>query len=89
MLGANGILSHLYSISNINSCKRSAASDLGIHCLPWYHLWDVMPIYVRVNSSHGVGAAKYYAQIVLKKQAVQRFIISFICIILVLGGPFQ
>ena len=34
MLGMNSTLSHLYSISNINYCKRSAASDLGLQCLP-------------------------------------------------------
>ena len=44
MLVVNGKLSHLYLISNINSCKRTAASDLGIHCSPRSHLWDVMPI---------------------------------------------
>ena len=44
MLGVNGELFHLYSISNINSCKRSTASDLGIQYLPRSHLWDVMPI---------------------------------------------
>ena len=77
----NGILSHWYSISNINSCKRSAAFVLGIHCLPMSHLC-VMPIYIRVNTSHRGGGGRDYAQIGLKKQAVQRFINSFISIIL-------
>ena len=44
MLVVNSKLSHLYLISNINSCKRSASSDLGIHCSPRSYLWNVMRI---------------------------------------------
>ena len=31
---------HFYFIFDRNSCKRSAASDLGLHCFPMSQKWD-------------------------------------------------
>ena len=29
--------------------KKNAASDQGLHCLPWSHLWDARNIWVGIN----------------------------------------
>ena len=39
IIGVPGVYFHFYSISNRNSCKQTAASDLSVHCLPRFHLW--------------------------------------------------
>ena len=51
ILGVSGVLFHFYTISNRYSedpdqTPRSAASDLGLHCLPMYQKWDARLLWV-------------------------------------------
>ena len=54
VLGLSDALLHFYFILNRNSCKhtmktqapRSAAYDLGLHCLPMSQKWDARLIWV-------------------------------------------
>ena len=60
ILGVSGIRFHSYSISNTYSCysvansedfdkaPRSAAPDLGLHCLPMSQKWDARLIWVKL-----------------------------------------
>ena len=44
ILGVSGVLFHFYSVST----RYSAASDLGMHCLPMSQKWDARLIGVKV-----------------------------------------
>ena len=55
VLGVSGVLFHLHSVFDRNSYEqsvdpdqtpRSAASDLGLHCLPMFQKWDTRLIWV-------------------------------------------
>ena len=54
VLGVTGLLFRFYSISIANSedpdqTPRSAASDLGLHCLPMSQKWNAGLIWVKIK----------------------------------------